>query len=275
MGIVAEVKGWSVEYTATMYELLDGKVAVVTGGASGIGRAIAYRFAQANADGVVVADIREKPRGADGPATHELIQKETDAEARYVECDVSEYTDIETVLDTALDMGGLDVLVNNAGIIGPNGPIEEADIDEYQRLMSVNLDGVFYGCKEAASRMGEGSIINISSIAGIRGYGTLSPYCAAKGGIKLMTFALAAELGPRNIRVNSIHPGVIETEMVVEDVPIIGSGDQEEQWKLSVPLRRFGQPEEIADAAVYLASDMSSYVTGEALIVDGGASNSA
>lgn len=258
-----------------MYTLLDGKIAVVTGGSSGIGRAIARRFAETGAEAVIIADIRDKPRGEEGLATHEVIQQETDAEARFIECDVSSYTDIVTVLDTALDMGGIDVLVNNAGIIGPNGPIEDADLDEYHRLMSVNLNGVFYGCKEAAKRMDEGSIINISSIAGIRGYGTLSPYCAAKGGIKLMTFALAAELGPRNIRVNSIHPGVIETEMVVEDVPIIGTGEQEEQWRLSVPLRRFGEPGEIADAAVYLASDMSSYVTGEALVVDGGASNTA
>lgn len=255
--------------------LLADKTALVTGAASGIGRAIALRFAEAGATGVVVADIREDPRGIDGEPTHVLIENETDASATFVETDVADPDAMARAVDAALDLGGLDILVNNAGVIGPAGPIEEADPADYRRVMSINVDGAFYGSQLAAEHMDRGSIINISSIAGIRGYGTLSPYCSSKGAIRLMTYALAAELGPRDIRVNAIHPGVIETEMVVEDVPIIGSGETEEQWRLSVPLRRFGEPREIADAALFLASDLSSYVTGESLIVDGGATNSA
>ncbi|WP_458207826.1 SDR family oxidoreductase [Haladaptatus sp. NG-SE-30] len=255
--------------------LLDDKTTVVTGGASGIGRAIARRFAEEGAD-IVVADIREEPREG-GTPTHTLVEEETDASAVFAECDVSDPADVSAVVDTAVEeFGSLDVMVNNAGIVGPEGPITEIDPEEYQQLLDINLNGAFFGSRAAAIRMretgGGGSIVNVSSVAGIRGYGNLSPYCTSKGGVRLLTYSLASELGPDGIRVNVIHPGVIETAMTTDDVPMVGT-ETGEQMKETIPLRRFGTPDDVAKTALYLASDLASYVTGESIIVDGGSVN--
>ncbi|MCO8255044.1 SDR family oxidoreductase [Haladaptatus sp. AB618] len=256
--------------------MLGGRSAVVTGAASGIGRAIARTFAEQGAD-VVVADVRDDPR-EDGAKTHERIEEETDAHAVFVQCDVSDPAAVTAAVDTAVDeFGGIDVMVNNAGIVGPTAPVTDIDPDAYQRLLDINLNGVFFGSQAAARRMREddgGSIVNVSSIAGIQGYSDLSPYCASKGGIRLLTYSLAAELGADGIRVNAIHPGVIETAMTTEDVPTIGT-ESGEQMRQSIPLGRFGTPDDIADTALYLASDLASYVTGESIIVDGGMVNTA
>jgi len=256
--------------------LLGGRTAVITGGASGIGRAIAERFAREGAN-IVVADVREDPR-EDGASTHERIEAETDARAVFAPCDVSDPDAVTATVDTAVDeFGGIDVMVNNAGIVGPTDSITDIDPESYQRLLDVNLNGVFFGSQAAARRMGEnggGSIVNVSSIAGIQGYGNLSPYCASKGGIRLLTYSLAAELGADGIRVNAIHPGVIETAMTTEDVPTIGT-ESGEQMLRSIPLGRFGTPDDVAKTALYLASDLASYVTGESVIVDGGMVNTA
>ncbi|WP_435157441.1 SDR family oxidoreductase [Haladaptatus sp. DFWS20] len=259
-----------------MGELLADNTAVITGGASGIGRAIALLFAE-NSANVVVADLKEKPRES-GTPTHIQINEQTDSTAVFETCDVSDPADVATVVERAqTEFGSLNVMVNNAGIVGPQQPIGEIDLEEYQQLIDINLNGVFYGSQAAATRMsdtGGGSIINISSIAGILGYSELSPYCASKGGIRLLTYSLAAELGSKGIRVNTIHPGVIETTMTKEDVPIIGT-ETGEQMEQVIPLRRFGTPDEIAKTALYLASDLSSYVTGESIVVDGGLLNTA
>ncbi|SFR69686.1 NAD(P)-dependent dehydrogenase, short-chain alcohol dehydrogenase family [Halogeometricum rufum] len=254
--------------------LLEDKTAVITGSSGGIGRGIAQTFADHGAS-VVVADIREDPREG-GTPTHELLQEEG-SEATYVECDVTDYDDCVAAVEAAEEFGGVDVMVNNAGIVGPQDPLVDLDLAEYRNLVSVNLDGVVNGSKAAALAMVErgegGSIVNMSSVAGMVGYGGITPYSAAKGGVRLFTYALASELGPDGIRVNAVHPGVIETAMTKEDSPIVGT-EQEEQLLPTIPLRRVGQPEDIGGVVTFLASDLASYVTAESIVVDGGQLNS-
>lgn len=253
--------------------LLDGATAVVTGGSSGIGRHICQRFAAEGAD-VVVADIRDEPREG-GQPTHELIEAEYDASAAYVDCDVTEKADHEAAADAAEAFGGLDIWVNNAGIFRAE-EFTEVTEDEYDRLMDINVKGTVFGAQVAIDRMldadTEGNLINLSSVAGLSGAGDFVTYCASKGAVRLLTYSLADKYGPEGINTNAIHPGIIETEMVSEDVPIVGS-ENEAAFLQQVPARRFGQTGDIADAAVYLASDMSGYVNGESLVVDGGMTN--
>lgn len=248
-----------------MSNLLIDRTAVVTGGASGLGRAICTEFARHGAD-VVVADLQEEPR-EDGTPTHELIESEFDSEARFVECDVTSVSDLEAAVDEADEFGGLDVMVNNAGIFRGE---DFADVTEaqFQRLMDVNVKGVFFGAQAAAARMDEGSIINMSSVAGLAGGGDYVTYSTSKGAVRLLTYSLADRLGPE-IRVNAIHPGVIETAMTTEDVPIVGT-ELGKQFEEMIPRGRFGEPRDVAATAVYLASDLADYVTGESVVVDGG-----
>ena len=255
-----------------MRDLLTDETAVVTGGASGIGRAISLRFAEEGCD-VVVADVRSDPREADEP-THERIEAETDANAAYVECDVSEYDDHRAAMDAAEEFGGVDVMVNNAGIFRAEEFLDEDD-RVFDRTMDVNVRGVYYGARAAANRMtenGGGSIVNLSSVAGLLGSGDFVSYCTSKGAVRLMTYALAAHLGPEGVRVNAIHPGLIETSMTTDDVPIFGT-DAEDAYTQSIPSRRSGTPEDVADVALYLSSDLSGYVNGESVSVDGGMAN--
>lgn len=253
--------------------LLANRTAVVTGASSGNGRAIARQFAEEGAD-VVIADIREEPREG-GMPTHELIRRETDSDATFVDCDVSHLDDIADAIDASEQFGGIDILVNNAGLLSET-PFEQVTEEEYDSLMDVNVKGPFFGSQYAAERMRSseraGAIINISSTLGIRGSGQFVPYVASKGAVRLLTYALADELGPDGIRVNAIHPGTIETEMNRQDIELLDT-DAGEEAKRDVPLRRFGVPQEIADAAVFLASDNASYITGASLLVDGGEVN--
>jgi len=255
-----------------MADLLEGKVAVVTGGASGIGRTIALTYAEEGAD-VVVADLQAEPR-EDGDPTHELVERETDREARFVECDVSNTDDLERAVAVADDLGGVDVMVNNAGIFRSHEFLDVTE-EQYDQMMDVNVKGVFFGAQSAAKRMVEsdgGVIINMSSVAGLSGSATFATYCTSKGAIRLLTYALADELGPEGVRVNAIHPGLVETAMTTDDVPILGT-ETGEGYRQTIPSRRFADPEDIADAALYLASDMADYVNGESLVVDGGMTN--
>jgi NAD(P)-dependent dehydrogenase (short-subunit alcohol dehydrogenase family) len=254
-----------------MSELLADRTAVITGAMSGNGRSIARLFAEHGAD-IVVADIREEPREA-GVPTHEMVEAETDAGATYVECDVTDRDDLEAAMDAAEAFGGVDVMVNNAGIFRAEEfrSVSEAEFDQ---LMDINVKGVFFGTQAAAERMQDGgSIINLSSVAGLQGTGDYVSYCTSKGAVRLLTYSTADALGPDGIRVNAIHPGIIETSMTTEDVPIVGT-DEGEAYLETIPSRRFGEPEDVADAALFLASDMSSYVNGESLVVDGGMTNS-
>lgn len=244
-----------------MTDRLADRSALVTGAASGIGRAIALRFADEGAN-VVVADVREEPREGGRP-THEVIDG-----ARFVETDVSEVAEIRAAVDEAVTaFGGLDVMVNNAGVYPGSQPVETVEAAAYDRLMNVNLRGVYFGSKLAAEAMraGDGgSIVNVSSIAGLVGFPDASTYCASKGGIVNLSRALAVELGGDGIRVNAINPGVIETAMTTRDASVAGTMTE------GIPLRRDGQPDDVAGAALFLASEDAAYVTGHNLVVDGG-----
>jgi NAD(P)-dependent dehydrogenase (short-subunit alcohol dehydrogenase family) len=252
-----------------MSRMLDGKTAVITGGASGIGREIAIRFAEERAN-VVVADLQYEPREGGTPAVE--VAESAGVSATYVKCDVTNRDQLQDAVDAADEFGGVDVMVNNAGIFRakPFTEVEEADFDQ---VMDVNLKGVFFGAQVAAKKMledgREGSIINMSSVAGLTGSAPYSTYSTSKGGVRLLTYSLASELGPEGIRVNVIHPGLIDTEMTTDDVAIIGT-EAGDRYKQSIPLDRWGDPGDVADGAVYLASDMSSYVNGESLVIDGG-----
>ena len=255
-----------------MSTLLKDNVAVVTGGSSGNGRAIARRFASEGAD-IVIADIQESPREGGDP-THELIEAETQARATFVECDVTNVDDLEAAVAAAEEFGGVTVMVNNAGIFHGEEFLE-VDEEAFDRMMDINVKGVYFGAQAAAKRMveaGGGRIINISSVAGLEGSGEFITYCGTKGAVRLLTYAMAAKLGPDGVRVNAIHPGLIETTMTTDDYPIMGT-DAEEDFLQAIPSRRAGQPEDVADTALYLASDLSDYVNGESLVVDGGMTN--
>ena len=249
--------------------LLADKVAVVTGGSSGNGRAIALAFAREGAR-VVVADVREAPREG-GVPTAKKILTETEGDAAFVHCDVTKLADLQNAVAAADRWGGIDIMVNNAGILEKQSVLTASET-EFDRVSDVNVKSVYFGTQVAAKRMcekGAGVIINLSSIAGLRGTGGYALYCMSKGAVRLMTHALADELGPRGIRVNALHPGIINTHMNVVDDPIIGTAAGEGYLE-QIPLRRWGEAAEVAQAAVYLASDLSSYVSGSSLVVDGG-----
>ena len=232
---------------------LDGKVALVSGGARGIGAAIAKRFLDEGAK-VVVGDVLDE----DG---RHLAAQLGDG-ARYVRLDVTKPADWDAAVSEAVTaFGGLSVLVNNAGIV-TFGRIDEYPHEQWSRIIDVNLTGVFNGIKAAAPAMTgpASSIINISSIAGLRGYENLSGYTASKFAVRGLTKSAALDLGGSGIRVNSVHPGVIETPMTAGMTFDTGH----------VPLHRIGQPSEVADLAVFLAGDESSYITGAEFVIDGG-----
>jgi NAD(P)-dependent dehydrogenase (short-subunit alcohol dehydrogenase family) len=247
---------------------LAGRVAIVTGGASGIGRATSLHLAEAGA-AVVVADLRSMPREG-GEPTEELIAA-AGGSARFVECDVTDADDHAKVVAAARELGGVGILVNCAGIFRAGGLLE-IDQVAYRSMMDVNVGGTIFMSKAAVPAMiegGGGAIVNLSSVGGIQGSGGFCLYQAAKGAVRLFTYSLADELGPQGIRVNALHPGMIATSMTRTDVPVIGTpiGDAYEE---SLPLRRAGTPDDVARAAVFLASDQAEYITGSSLNVDGG-----
>lgn len=251
---------------------LDDRVALVTGGASGIGRTIGRALAEHGAK-VVVADLQAEPREGGTPIVDE-INDNTPGSAEFVECDITDPAQIDAALAVTAEQGGVQILVNNAGVFAESDSTEPS-ADDFDRIMDINVKGVYRCVQAAANQMIErgngGSIINMSSVAGLRGMGPYTVYCGSKGAVRLMTYAMAEELGPHGIRVNAIHPGVIETSMTTEDVPLLG-GESEDQFLQQIPLERFGGPDDVAGAALFLASDLSGYVSGSSVVVDGGMS---
>jgi NAD(P)-dependent dehydrogenase (short-subunit alcohol dehydrogenase family) len=247
---------------------LQGKRAIITGAATGIGAVTAQMFAQEGA-GVVVADVNEDA----GQRTVAEI-RERGGEAHFVRTDVTRESDVEALIKGGAEaLGGLDVLFNNAGA-QRSGPITEFDQEQWDLLMAVNPRSCFFGVKHAVPvlrQAGGGSIINMASLAAVKGGAGLTAYSASKGAIVAFTKALAPELAPDNIRVNAVCPGWIDTPFNQPAIDFMGGREEQERVvKRIVPMGRQGTPEEIAPIAVYLASDGSSYMTGQALVVDGG-----
>ncbi|KXH75986.1 MAG: hypothetical protein AM326_08095 [Candidatus Thorarchaeota archaeon SMTZ-45] len=252
---------------------LANRVAVLTGGASGIGKAIVELFVKEGAR-VVVADIQDE--------LGQQLAESLGASATFVHADVSLEDDVKSMIDYAVDSyGRLDCVVNNAGMGGVQGEIESIPVSGFDHTIGVLLRGVFLGIKHSApilKRQGEGNIINISSIAGLRGISQNHPYSAAKAAVIQLTHTVAMELAPYNIRVNSICPGSIVTSIFGASKGM-SAADSESKYEdlkrlfeRAQPLQRAGLPEDIAKAALWLASDDSSFVTGHALVVDGGMS---
>ena len=245
---------------------LEGKIVVITGVGAGIGEASALLFAKEGAT-VVGADIDN-----DGGVSVVKTIQESGGKAFFVKADVSVQKDVVQLLSKAEGMGGVDILFNNAGIEVVKSLVETTE-DEWDRSVSVNLKSVYLCIKHALPQMekkGKGVIINNSSVAGL--VGSFSPsYSAAKGGIIALTKALAADLGPSNIRVNCICPGAIETPMLQRVIERQGDPAEVRERRLrNYPIGRFGTPEEIAQTALFLASDESSFITGAIIPVDGG-----
>lgn len=243
---------------------LEGRVALVTGAASGIGRATAERLAAEGA-AVLVTDIQEE-LGASAVA--EIVA--TGARALFRRQDVTSEEDWQAAVDTAVsELGGLDILVNNAGL-GDLKTIEDTSLEEWHRTVDIDQTGVFLGMKIAAPALrasGHGSIVNISSIFGTSGgFGTSPAYAAAKGAVRTLTKNAALHWATEGIRVNSVHPGFILT-------PILEPTRGTDYWQIMhdlTPMGRLGDPEDIAAAVAYLAGDDAKFVTGAELYVDGG-----
>ncbi|MDS0295681.1 SDR family NAD(P)-dependent oxidoreductase [Halogeometricum luteum] len=238
--------------------MLDDTVAIVTGGSTGIGKAIAEKYLEHGAD-VVVSNRSEET----GRETAEELGCE------YVRCDVSEYDQVEALVEaTVEEFGRLDTVVNNAGI-GHAASLEEMSVEDWQRVLRVNLDGVMYGSKAALPhlRETEGSIVNVASIYGLVAGPGAPAYSAAKGGVVNLIRQIAIDYASANVRVNCICPGFVETPMTDDYL------DQNQFYEFvrgETPLGRVAQPEEISGIAAFLASDEASYITGANIPVDGG-----
>lgn len=247
---------------------LLGKVAIITGAAGGQGEAEARLFAKEGAK-VVATDVQ-----------YELLQSVVnDINATYgdvalaIKHNVADENDwIEVVKQTVEKFGKVDILINNAGIVGKTLPLEEITPDEWDKVMNINALGNLLGIKHVVPEMkkvGQGSIVNISSIAGINGLGGISAYSASKGATRTLTKGAAVTLGPDHIRVNSIHPGYIESPMTKD---LLANEEIRKKFISDVPLGHIGTPEDVAYAALFLASDESRFINGEELVIDGGQS---
>ncbi|MHA5106527.1 glucose 1-dehydrogenase [Oenococcus oeni] len=240
-----------------MFDRLKGKVAIVTGGNSGIGKAIAADFIAEGAKVVITGRNQEKGRQTALEITGDIL---------FIQQDVSQEADWQKVISkTIAKFGKFDILVNNAGVGGVGKPLVEMSLSEFNWTQSINLSGNFLGIHFALNKMTEpGSIIDVSSAAGLRGFPGAADYSASKGGTRLLTRAAALEalqMG-KKIRVNSIHPGWIDTDIVPKDM--------REQVIAMTPMHHLGQPKDIAKLATYLASDESEYTTESELAADGG-----
>lgn len=238
----------------------DNRTALITGGASGIGRAAALRFA-AEGGAAVIADVQDEK---DAAVVAEI--EAAGGRARAVHLDVTDEKAWAAAVQATLDaFGSLDVLVNNAGI-GDNAAIEDTDFDTYRKVVAVTQDSVFLGQRAAAAALkasGHGAVVNVSSMFGIvGGFGTSPAYHAAKGAVRTLTKNTALGWATEGVRVNSVHPGFIDT-------PILGETDRE-LLSGTTPMKRLGKPDEVAAVILFLASDDAAFVTGAEFVVDGG-----
>lgn len=242
---------------------LEGKAALITGAARGQGAAEARLFAAQGA-ALMITDIRDEALGA---LEEEL--RNSGASVTAMRLDVTREADWEAAVAGAVGaFGRLDILVNNAGILSMAG-VEDTTLEEWDRIVAVNQTGVWLGMKYAVPAMrsaGGGSIVNVSSIYGMIGSGAAAAYQSTKGAVRILTKTAAIQYAPEGIRVNSIHPGVIDTGMVDEEVP----AEFRPVLVAATPLGRMGTPEEIAYGALFLASEESSFATGSELVLDGG-----
>jgi NAD(P)-dependent dehydrogenase (short-subunit alcohol dehydrogenase family) len=255
---------YKIKFEKDMEQEFKDKVALVTGGSYGIGRATAIAFAERGAM-VAIADWIEDNE------TVETI-KSQGGEAIFIKCDVSNPDQVKGMIDTIIDkFGSLDYAFNNAGIEGANGETADCTEENWDKTVSVNLKGVWLCMKYEIPQMlknGKGNIVNCASIAGLVGFTGLPAYVASKHGVVGLTKTTALEYVKRGIRVNAVSPGVIKTAMVDR---VTGKDKTvEKQYEDMEPIGRMGQPEEVAEAVVWLCSDSSSFVTGQALAVDGG-----
>jgi NAD(P)-dependent dehydrogenase (short-subunit alcohol dehydrogenase family) len=247
---------------------LEGKVAIITGGASGIGLASAKRLAEAGAT-IALCDINESK----GKEAVVEVQK-LGTEAQFYACDVTSDLDCRRAIDSIYrDFGRIDILFNNAGIIWRKS-ITELSEDEWDAVLDVNLKAIFLLSRHVIplmERSGEGSIINTGSGWGLKGGAKAAAYCAAKGGVVNLTRAMAIDHGKQGIRVNCICPGDTDTELLHEEAVQLGLPEGEFMREAADrPLQRVGLPEDIANAVLYFASELSSWITGSILVVDGG-----
>ena len=239
---------------------ISGKKALITGASRGIGKAVAERFLEAGAE---VWGLSTKE-----PADLQERMEKTGGKLRWLTVDLGKLTEVEGAIDSALkESGGFDILVNNAGITKDNLSFRMS-IEEWQKVIDVNLSAAFFIARTVGRdmiRKRGGSIINMTSVVGIHGNGGQANYSASKAGLIGITKSLAQEVASRGVRVNAIAPGFIESDMTS-----VLSQDIKDKMMTIIPLKRAGKPEDIAEAALFLASDSSSYITGQVLPVDGG-----
>lgn len=246
-----------------MEKIFKNKVALVTGGVSGIGRATVVEFAQGGAK-VVIADMQ------DGKKLVAEI-KRAGGEATYIKCDVSKDADVKAMVkQTIATYGRLDYAVNNAGTEGVQAPLQQLDEKTWQKTIDINLKGVWLCMKYEIPLMvkqGKGAIVNTSSIAGVIGFQNSAAYVASKHGVIGLTKVAALENAQTGVRINAVCPGLIKTPMLER---AFTSKEMESAYTAAVPMKRLGRPEEIADSIIHLCSDSSSLITGHALVIDGG-----
>ena len=238
--------------------MLSGKTAIITGGSAGIGKAIAEEFVDQGAS-VVIANRTEETGRA---AAEELG-------CSFIQCDVSSYDSVKSMVErTVDDHGSLDILVNNAGI-GMTGTVETTPLEDWHKLMDINLNGVVYGTRAAMPHLLEssGTVLNVASVFGLVGGPQTAAYATAKGAVINFTRTTAVDYAEDGVRVNSICPGFVETEMTE---PVLGENSFYEFVLNQTPINRIAQPEEVAEPAAFLVSDKASYITGVNLSIDGG-----
>lgn len=257
---------------------LRNRAAVITGGGRGIGAAIARRLAEAGAD-LVVGDLNEASAGAVAAEMRQRFQ----VQALAARLDVTDSASVAALAQTAeTAYGRIDIWVNNVGVFPPAVLIETTDAD-WDRVQSINLRGTFYGCREAGRRMaaaGRGVIVNITSVSGYRGRASIGHYTAAKHGVAGLTKALAVELGGRGVRVVAVSPCMTETPGLAEQRAASEGGgaegdsfqDMAARIRASIPLNRFGHPDDVARAVLFCASDLAGFVTASTVFADGGVS---